>query len=99
MAGTRKDPNRGMVVAKEAVVVIVGARPITYEQITVVDRRTGQPVTMNSDRVEDQGDEGISYAFKAYQRVPKNHPAVKEAPGAFMEIEDLDESELELVAS
>lgn len=99
MAGTRKDPNAGMVVAREACVVTVGARPTTYEQITVVDRKTGLPVTMNSDRVEDQGSEGIPYAFKQYQRVLRTHPAVKTSPGSFTAIDDLDDAELEMVTS
>ncbi|HEY7730250.1 MAG TPA: hypothetical protein VH950_05030 [Gaiellaceae bacterium] len=95
----QRDPNKGMVVAREAVVVTVGAKPITYEQITVTDRRTGQQVTMDSDRVLDPGSEGIPYAFKQYQRVARSHAAVKTSPGSFIEIDELDDAELELVSS
>ena len=94
-----RDPNKGMVVAREAVVVIVGARAKTYERITVTHNKTGQEVEMDSDRIDDPGSEGMSYAFKQYQRVHRNHDAVKTSPGSFMPIEDLDDAELELVTS
>lgn len=90
---------KGMVVAKEAFVWVKDARPIEYEQITVTDRKTGQLVTMNSDRVSDPGSLGIPYAFKAYQRVARSHPAVQAKPHMFMDIEELDESELPLVTA
>jgi hypothetical protein len=88
-----------MVVAREACVVTVGARNATYEQITVVHNKTGERVTMNSDRVLDPTREGIPYVFKQYQRVLRTHPAVKESPGSFIDIDDLDDAELELVTS
>ena len=99
MPRQQRDPNKGMVVAREAVVVTVGARAPVYEQITVPHNRTGEPVTMNKDQPSDPGTEGIPYAFKQYQRVARSHPAVKESPGSFMPIEDLDDAELELVSS
>lgn len=95
--GRPRNPNRGMVVAKEAVVIVVGARPATYERITVVSRRTGERVEMDSDRIDDPGDEGVQYGFKPYQRVARTHPAVLQSPHHFMDIEELDESELEMV--
>lgn len=99
MAGQRRDPNAGMVVAREAVVVTVGSRNATYEQIEVVDRKTGQLVTMNSDRVLEEAQEGIPYAFKQYQRVLRTHPAVKTSPGAFISIDELDDAELAMVTN
>lgn len=98
MGRPRKNPNTGMVVAREAVVVTVGARAPTYEQVEVTDRRTGNRVMINKDQPSDPGSEGIPYAFRPYQRVARNHPAVKASPGAFIEIEELDESELEMVS-
>lgn len=97
--GRPRNPNTGMVVAREAVVVIVGAKPPIYDQVTVIHNRTGEPVTMNKDRPRVEAVEGIPYAFKAYQRVPASHPAVKESPGSFMQIDELDSAELELVVS
>lgn len=98
MPGTR-DPNKGMMVAKHAVVIVVGASPPVYEEIEVIDRKTGNKVRMNSDRIIDQGSEGIPYTFKPYQRVPKSHEAVKASPQNFMPVDDLDDAELELVKS
>lgn len=85
---------KGMVVARHAFVWVEGARPVEYEQITVIDRKTGQPVTMNSDRVVDQGSDGIPHTFKAYQRVPRNHPVVKAKPGYFMELDEVEDPDL-----
>ena len=69
MGRPRKNPNTGMVVAREAVVVTVGARAPTYEQVEVTDRRTGNRVMINKDQPSDPGSEGIPYAFRPYQRV------------------------------
>lgn len=82
-----------MVVAREAIVINVGGRPPKYEQVTVIDRRSGQKVTINKDEPIDEGDLGVPYAFKAFQRVSKSHPAVKAAPGAFMPADEVDEEE------
>jgi hypothetical protein len=82
-------------VARDAIVVNVGARPIKYGQIKVRDRHTGEVKTIdNQNDIVDSGDEGMPYAFKQNQRVSKNHPAVKACPGAFIPAEDVDESEL-----
>lgn len=96
MALPKRDPNSNVVVAREAIVINVDARPVQYGKITVMDRRTGEPkVIDNHNNIVDEGDEGIPYAFKAFQRVNKTHPAVKANPGAFMPVEDADESVLE----
>lgn len=82
-----------MVVAKEAVVIVVGARPIEYGKITVRHNRTGNLETIdNQNDIVDPGDEGMPYAFKENQKVSKNHPAVKECPGAFLPLAEVDES-------
>ena len=84
-----------LVVAREAIVINVGARPIEYGQIDVRNRRTGEMVTIDDHNVMlDEGDDGIPYAFKAFQKVNKNHPAVKANPGAFMPLDEVDEADL-----
>jgi hypothetical protein len=84
-----------MVVAREAIVVNVGGRPTEYGKITVRNRRTGELVEIldtDNDPV-DPGDPGTPYAFKAMQRVHKNHPAVTANPGAFMPADEVDEDD------
>ena len=88
-----KTRNSNMVVAKEAIVINVGARPIQYQQAVVTDKRTGERVEIDihENPPIDEGDEGMPYAFKAFQRVRKDHPAVKACPGAFMPADEVDE--------
>lgn len=97
----QRDPNKGMVVAREACVVFVGARAPEYHIGRVKDRRTDQmvDVPLTEYPPKDAGAEGRSYVFKQYQRVHRNHEAVKESPGSFMPIDELDDAELELVTS
>jgi hypothetical protein len=86
------------VVAREAIVVVVGARPIEYGRVTVIDRKTQEPVTIdNHNVIVDPGTEGMPYAFRAYQRVHKDHPAVVACPGGFVPAGEVDE-ELIVVA-
>jgi hypothetical protein len=70
-------------VAKEAVVITVGAVPPTYDQVTIRHNRTGEMVTINKDYPSDEGDAGVPFAFKAGERVPRSHEAVRACPGAF----------------
>lgn len=85
-----KNPN--VVVAREAIVINVGARPVEYGRITVRDRRTSEMVEIaDTDRDPiDEGDEGTPYAFKAFERVRKDHPAVAACPGAFVPLDEVD---------
>jgi hypothetical protein len=99
MTEQRRDPNKGMRFAREPVVVIVGARAPTYEQVPIRDNRTGEIVMMNKDQPSDPGSEGISYSFRQYQRVAATHPAVKESPGSFMTADEMSDAELELVTA
>jgi hypothetical protein len=85
-----------MVVAREAIVINVGAEPPKYERVEVTDRKTGQRVMINKDEPFDPGDEGVPYSFKAFQKVSASHPAVAANPSAFLPIEDVDE---ELIVS
>jgi hypothetical protein len=80
-----------MMVAREAIVITVGAKPIEYGEITVRHNKTDEIVTIpNQNHVIDEGDEGIPYAFKANQRVRNDHPAVKANPGAFIPADEVD---------
>lgn len=91
MATTTDKRNRGMVVAREAIVITVGARPIEYGTIEVVNEKTGLTETIdNHNQIIDEGDEGIPYAFKDNQRVKAEHPAVKANPGAFIPADEVD---------
>lgn len=91
-------PRAKMVRAKEAIVVNVGGSPRQYGKITVMNKKTGQPETIDYtdgdfDRHKDYVHEvqGVPYVFKAYEKVPANHPAVKACPGAFVAADDEDE--------
>jgi hypothetical protein len=84
-----------MMRAKEAIVINVGGSPRQYGKITVRSRRTGEMETIDYtdgdferhvDYVPE--DNGVPYAFKAYEKVPASHPAVKENPGAFVPDDD-----------
>lgn len=93
-----KDPNKGMRFAREAMVVVVGAKAPVYSQVEVIHNKTGQPVLMNKDQPDEEAVEGIPYTFKQYQRVAAGHPAVKQSPHLFLTLDDLDDAELELVS-
>lgn len=88
----------GMVAAKEAIVIVVGARPRKFGRQTVTNRRTNERVEIDytdsdyeNHRDYEPEDPGIPYAFKAYQKVPRSHPAVQQSPHAFVELDDVDE--------
>lgn len=100
MARARQDP-KGWMVAREPVVVVVGARAPVYQTSMVRDRRTDQMVEVQLTEFEpvDPGAEGRSYAFKQYEKVHSTHEAVKELPGAFMPLEEFEDAELGSVVS
>jgi hypothetical protein len=79
------------VVAKEAIVINVGARPPEYDMVRVIDNKTGEPVMIPKDQPTDPGDEGVPFAFKRGQKVSKNHEAVKACPGAFLPLDEAEE--------
>jgi len=83
---------RGYVVAKETINITVGARPPVPHRIKVRDRRSGELVEMDADWNDDEGDLGIGYTFKQFQKVPANHEAVKANPSAFMAATEVDEA-------
>lgn len=96
MAKEGRDPNKNMMVAKDAIVVVVGAKPIEYGKITVRSNKTQELVEIdNHNNIVDEGSEGTPYSFRAYQRVHKSHPAVKACPGAFIPADEVDETVVE----
>jgi hypothetical protein len=76
--------------AREAVVVTAGARPIVYEKRIVRDRRTNKLVEIDVHELPpvDEGSEGIGYAFKKDEEVWSDHPAVLDAPGCFLPVDE-----------
>lgn len=77
--------------------MVVGARPPEYGKVTVTHNKTGERVTIdNQMHIIDEGDPGVPYTFKPFQKVSSNHPAVAACPGAFMPLEEVDEADLEL---
>jgi hypothetical protein len=93
-------PRTQTMVARDACVVVVGARPIEYGKVTVTHNKTGEQVTIdNQNDVVDAGSQGTSYVFKPLQKVSSNHPAVKDSPSSFMPLEEVDEADLEFVKS
>jgi hypothetical protein len=76
--------------AREAVVVVVGARPIEWKKKIVRDRHTGKLVEIDLHEADplDEGSEGISYVFKQDEEVWSDHPAVLDAPGCFLPVDE-----------
>jgi hypothetical protein len=74
--------------AREACVIVVGARPIEYQRRIVRDRHSGKLAEIDIHELPpvDPGSEGISYAFKAGEEAWADHPAVKDAPGLFVPV-------------
>jgi len=73
----------GTLVATEAIVIVVGARPIKYQRRAVRDRRTGDLVEIDMTdpgwEPEDAGDDGVPYVFRVGQRIQPGHPAYESA--------------------
>lgn len=98
MAKARK--NTGTVVAKDAIVIVVGAKAPVYGTVKTQNRHTGEWVEIpNQNVVVDPGASGVSYAFKPMQKVSAGHPAVKDCPSAFMPIDEVPEEELDLLVT
>jgi hypothetical protein len=85
---TKNKPS-GKVKAREACVITVGARPIRYQNRIVRDRHTGKlaDIAIHELEPEDEGSEGIGYAFTRGEEVEADHPAVLDAPGCFVPVE------------
>jgi hypothetical protein len=82
-----------VVVAREAIVIVCAARPLEYGRITVTDRRTGEEVEIadTDNEPTDEGEDGVSFAFRAGERVRADHPAVRESPGSFRPLDPTDD--------
>jgi hypothetical protein len=76
--------------AREACVVVVGARPIEYAKRIVRDRHTGKLVEIDLHEAPpvDEGDPGRSYAFAKGERVWPDHEAIAACPSLFRPAED-----------
>jgi hypothetical protein len=85
-----KTQERRKMRARKAVVVTVGARPIVWEKRIVRDRHTGKLVEIDMHELPpvDPGDEGIGYVFKADEEAWSDHPAVLDAPGCFIPVDE-----------
>jgi hypothetical protein len=76
-----------MMVAREAVVIVVGASPIEYQRRIVRDRHTGKLAEIDIHELPPvrEAEPGRSYAFRRGEEVPADHEAVLDAPGHFRE--------------
>jgi hypothetical protein len=74
--------------AREAVVVTVGARAPVYRTTIVRDRHSGKlaEVPLTEYPPLDPGSDGVFYTFKRHERVEASHPAVVTSPGSFIPI-------------
>lgn len=91
---------RGTLVATEAIVIVVGARPVKYQRRNVRDRRTGDMVEIDMTdpgwEPEDPGDDGVPYVFRVGQRIHPGHPAYDsaKAKAVFIPLEEADDQQL-----
>jgi hypothetical protein len=91
---------KGTLVAREAIVIVVGARPVKYQRKTVLNRRTGemQEIEMTDPGwpPEDEGADGVPYVFRVGQRIHPGHPAYESAKAkdVFLPLEEAEEQEL-----
>lgn len=92
--------NKGMLVATEAIVIVVGARPIKYQRSQVRDRRTGEmkeiDMTDPGWEPEDPGDAGVPYVFRPGQKIHPSHPAYEsaKAKSVFIPLDEAEEMDL-----
>jgi len=95
-----REAKRGTLVATEAIVVVVGARPVKYQRRKVRDRRTGDMVEIDMTdpgwEPEDPGDDGVPYVFRVGQRILPSHPAYDsaKAKNVFIPLEEAEEQYL-----
>jgi hypothetical protein len=95
-----RTPKKGTLVATEAIVIVVGARPITYQRRQVRDRRTDAMVEIDMTdpgwEPEDAGDDGVPYVFRVGQRIHPGHPAYESASlkAVFVPLEEAEEQQL-----
>jgi hypothetical protein len=91
---------KGTLVATEAIVIVVGARPIKYQRRKVLNKRSGEYVEIDMTdpgwEPEDPGDDGVPYVFRVGQRIHPGHPAYEsaKAKAVFIPLEDAEEQQL-----
>jgi hypothetical protein len=91
---------KGTLVATEAIVIVVGARPIKYQRKEVLNKRTGemQEIDMTDPGwpPEDEGDVGVPYTFRVGQRIHTSHPAYESArlKDVFIPLQEAEEQDL-----
>ena len=90
MATTTAKPP--MMIAKEACVIVVGARPPEYQKKIVRDNKTNKlvEILLHEAPPIDEGDPGMTYAFRKGEAVEADHPAVLDAPGLWREPNEYD---------
>lgn len=83
------------VMAREAVVVVVGARAPTFRTVYVRNRHTGRveevPLAPCEAPPLDEGDPGQTYVFRKHEKVLSDHPAVVDGPHRFIPYEKLED--------
>jgi hypothetical protein len=95
-----RTPKKGTLVATEAIVIVVGARPVEYQRRKVRDRRTGDLVEIDMTdpgwEPADPGDDGVPYVFRIGQRIHTGHPAYESArtKDVFIPLEEAEEQQL-----
>jgi hypothetical protein len=90
---------KGTLVATEAIVIVVGARPVKYQRREVRDRRTGNMVEIDMTdpgwEPADPGDDGVPHVFRVGQRIHPGHPAYEsaKAKAVFIPLEEAEEQQ------
>lgn len=88
---------RKFVYARERITIVVGARPPVYKTRKVRNRRTNEivEVELNPEAPPlDEGDLGVPYTFNVGEKVFAEHPAVKQSPHAFADLEEAEDAGL-----
>ena len=85
-----KTKKRAKVKARDAIVVVVGARPPEWRKVIKRDRHTHQLVEVVLNEIDpiDEGDQGRTYVFARNEEVEADHEAVLDCPGAFAPVDD-----------
>ena len=95
-----RQQKKGTLVSTEAIVIVIGARPIEYQRRKVRDRRTGDMVEIDMTdpawEPKDPGDDGVPYVFRVGQRIHPGHPAYESArlKDCFIPLEAAEEQQL-----
>ena len=79
----------GRVRCREAIVIVIGARPVEWHKIVVRDRHTGRLAEIDHHERGPKVEEklGTPYVFARGEEVDADHPAVLAKPYAFVPVE------------